>query len=105
MIGIGGVHVEGVYLIQIGVVVGRGPAQVVVEAAVEIERIADPEVAVEIDDAGDGDVGLVVAGPPVEVGIPKQDRVAAGGAPGGEGPGIGPGEDEYLRRRLLYGRS
>ena len=65
----GGIEIELVDLVEIGGVVGGCPAQVFVETADDRECATDAEVAVEIQRAGQRDVGFPVSGGPREVRI------------------------------------
>ncbi len=99
VVGAGRVRRQGVDLVQVRVVVRRRPPQALVEPADDPERAAEPEVTVEVDDAGHRDVGLVVAGVPGEVRVPDQDRVTRLRPRGGQGPRVRPHVRVRLRRR------
>ncbi len=78
-----------VELVRIHVVVGRGPAEVPIEAADHAERTPDPEVAVEVEATRHHDVRLVVPGGPRQVRIAKQDCPARRRPARRHGPGVG----------------
>jgi hypothetical protein len=63
-----------------------------VEAADDDERAADAEVAIEIDNAGDGEMRLVVARGPGEMRIAQQDRA----------PGLRPVRRQRPRVRSVF---
>ena len=88
-VGGAGGHVEGVDRVLGRRVVGGGPAERPVEAADHREGPADPEIAVEVERSGHGDVGLVITRVPRQVGVPEQDRVARRGAARRQRPGVG----------------
>src|SRR5690606_26148632 len=95
-----GIDVERVDLVQVRRVVRRRPPEVLVEAAHNPERAADPEVAVEVQLARDRDVRLVVPGRPGEVGVPHQDRPPGPGPARPERPDVRP----VIRRALALRR-
>ena len=98
------VGIQRVHLVQILCVVRRGPAQVLVEAANHRERATNAEVAVEIEDPGNRQVRLVVAGVPVEVRIAQQDRLARLRAARSQCPGVRPDVVRRIRDRPRVGR-
>ena len=75
MIGRFRIFIERVDLVKIlGVVRSREP-EILVESADDGERAADPEVAVEIDDALHGHMRFVIPRGPLQMRITKQYRL------------------------------
>ncbi len=84
-----GGEIDRVDLVVVDIVVGGGPAEISIEPSHHGERRTDPEVPVEVEDAGHDDLRFVIAGIPGQMGVSEEDGAAGPGPARRQRPGVG----------------